>query len=218
MKEKEQKGIEMELTMTFDSKEALKEFIDNFGKAIAKEQAEVLMNLYKGQFENEKKPEVFQPQKGDICSCIIDENVDAIFRYSGKTRTDDDGTVWLDGDLSLTWSGDLFNPYLIIHGEGADHDRDCCRPATEEEIALFRGKLKEYESAKEKEGKKWNVGDWVYMVGSNTGCCQVFYTVPVTYADTKTMENLVRRGWVFDKELDCQAVCDKLNEAIKNIK
>lgn len=56
------------------------------------------------------------------------------------------------------------------------------------------------------------------MVGSNTGCCQVFYTVPVTYADTKTMENLVRRGWVFDKELDCQAVCDKLNEAIKNVK
>ena len=82
-KEKEQKGIEMELTMTFDSKEALKEFIDNFGKAIAKEQAEALMSLYKGQFENEKKPEVFNPQKGDICTCIIDDNVDAIFRYDG---------------------------------------------------------------------------------------------------------------------------------------
>lgn len=218
MKEKEQKTVEVGLTMTFDSKEALKEFIDNFGKAIAKEQAEVLMNLYKGQFENEKKPEVFNPQKGDICTCILEDNVDAIFRYSGKARTDEDGTVWLDGDLSLTWSGDLFNPYMIIHGEGAEQVRDCCRLATEEEIALFRGKLKEYESAKEKEGKKWNVGDWVYMVGSNTGCCQVFYTVPVTYADTKTMENLVRRGWVFDKELDCQAVCDKLNEAIKNVK
>lgn len=218
MKEKEQKTVEVGLTMTFDSKEALKEFIDNFGKAIAKEQAEVSMNLYKGQFENEKKPEVFNPQKGDICTCILEDNVDAIFRYSGKTRTDEDGTVWLDGDLSLTWSGDLFNPYMIIHGEGAEQVRDCCRLATEEEIALFRGKLKEYERAKEKEGKKWNVGDWVYMVGSNTGCCQVFYTVPVTYADTKTMENLVRRGWVFDKELDCQAVCDKLNEAIKNVK
>lgn len=218
MKEKEQKTVEVGLTMTFDSKEALKEFIDNFGKAIAKEQAEVSMNLYKGQLENEKKSEVFNPQKGDICTCILEDNVDAIFRYSGKTRTDEDGTVWLDGDLSLTWSGDLFNPYMIIHGEGAEQVRDCCRLATEEEIALFRGKLKEYERAKEKEGKKWNVGDWVYMVGSNTGCCQVFYTVPVTYAGTKTMENLVRRGWVFDKELDCQAVCDKLNEAIKNVK
>ena len=218
MKEKEQKEIEMELTMTFDSKEALKEFIDNFGKAITKEQAEALMNLYKEQFENEKKPEVFNPQKGDICTCILEDNVDAIFRYSGKTRTDEDGTVWLDGDLSLTWSGDLFNPYLIIHGEGAECLLDKCRPATEEEIALFRGKVKEYESAMEKEGKKWNAGDWVYVVGSETGCSKVFYPVPVTYADTKTVENLVRRGWVFDKESDCQAVCDKLNESIKNVK
>lgn len=218
MKEKEQKGIEMELTMTFDNKEALKEFIDNFGKAIAKEQAEALMNLYRGQFENEKKPEVFNPQKGDICTCILEDNVDAIFRYSGKTRTDEDGTVWLDGDLSLTWSGDLFNPYLIIHGEGAECLLDKCRPATEEEIALFRGKVNEYESAKNKEEKKWDVGGWVYVVGSETGCSKVFYPVPVTYACTRSMENLELRGWVFDKESDCQAVCDKLNESIKNIK
>lgn len=218
MKEKEQKGIEMELTMTFDNKEALKEFIDNFGKAIAKEQAEALKDLYKGQFENEKKPEVFQPQKGDICTCIVENNVDAIFRYGGQTRTDEDGFVWLDGDLGVTWSGDLFKPYMVIYGEDAEYHRDCCRPATEGEIALFRNKVKEYESAKEKEGKKWNVGDWVYVVGSETGCSKVFYTVPVTYADTKMMENLVRRGWVFDKESDCQAVCDKLNEAIKNVK
>ena len=39
MTEKEQEIIEMDLTMTFDNKESLKEFIDNFGKAIAKEQA-----------------------------------------------------------------------------------------------------------------------------------------------------------------------------------
>lgn len=218
MKEKEQKGIEMELTMTFDNKEALKVFIDNFGKAIAKEQAETLKDLYKEQFEDEKESEVFQPQKGDICTCVIEGNIDAIFRYDGNTTTDEDGVTWLDGDLSLTWSGDLFKPYMIIHGENAEHDRDCCRPATEEEIALFRGKLKEFETAKEKAGKKWNVGDWVYVVGSETGCSKVFYTVPVTYADTKIMENLVRRGWVFDKESDCQAVCDKLNEAIKNVK
>jgi hypothetical protein len=218
MKEKEQERIEMDLTMTFDNKEALKEFIDNFGKAIAKEQAEALKDLYKEQFETEKKLKVFQPQKGDICTCIIEDSVDAIFRYSGKTRTDEDGTVWLDGDLGLTWSGDLFKPYLIIHGEDSEYHRGCCRPATEKEIALFRNKVKEYESAKGKEGKKWNVGDWVYVVGSETGCSKVFYAVPVTYADTKTMENLVRRGWVFDKESDCQAVCDKLNEAIKNVK
>lgn len=218
MKEKEQKGIEMELTMTFDNKESLKEFIDNFGKAIAKEQAEALKDLYKGQFENEKKPEVFQPQKGDICTCEIEGNIDTIFRYDGNTTTDDDGVVWLDGDLSLTWSGDLFKPYMIIHGEDSGYDRDCCRPATEEEIALFRDKVKEFDTANEKEGKKWNVGDLVYVVGSETGCSEVFYTALLTYEDSKFMENRVRRGWVFDKKSDCQAVCDKLNEAIKNVK
>ena len=218
MKEKEQKGIEMELTMTFDNKEALKEFIDNFGKAIAKEQAEALKDLYKEQFEDEKESEVFQPQKGDICTCVIEGNIDAIFRYDGKTTTDDDGVVWLDGDLGLTWSGDLFKPYMIIHGENAEYGRDCCRLATEEEIALFRGKLKEFETAKEKEGKKWNVGDLVYVISSESGCSMVFFPVPVTYAETKIMGNLVRRGWVFDKEEDCEALCDKLNEAIKNIK
>ena len=217
-KEKEQKGIEMELTMTFDNKEALKEFIDNFGKAIAKEQAEALMNLYKGQFENEKKPEVFNPQKDDICTCVIEGNVDAIFRYDGKTRTDEDGTVWLDGDLGLTWSGDLFHPYMVIHGEDAEYHRDCCRLATEEEIALFRGKLKDDERAKAKEEKKWEVGDWVFVISSESGCSKVFFPVPVTYADTEIMGNLVRRGWVFDKKEDCEAVCDKLNEAIKNVK
>lgn len=52
MTEKEQERIEMDLTMTFDNKESLKEFIDNFGKAIDKEQAEALKDLYKGQFES----------------------------------------------------------------------------------------------------------------------------------------------------------------------
>ena len=69
-----------------------------------------------------------------------------------------------------------------------------------------------------KKEKKWIIGDWVYAVGSVTGCCRVFYPVPVTYAETKTMENLVRRGWVFDKEEECEALCGKLNEAIKDVK
>ena len=216
MKEKEQERVEMELTMTFDNKEALKKFIDNFGKAINKEQSDALKALVKEELDNE--PEVFQPQKGDICTCVIEGNVDAIFRYDGKTRTDEDGTVWLDGDLGLTWSGDLFHPYMVIHGEDAEYHRDCCRLATEEELSLFRGKLNDDERAKAKEEKKWKVGDWVFVISSESGCPKVFFPVPVTYADTKIMGNLVRRGWVFDKEEDCEAFCDKLNEAIKNVK
>ena len=221
MKEKEEELWQLMLNMTFDDKATYERVMNVVNEATGKHGfvSSIGHGKVKGlHIENEKKPEVFNPQKGDICTCVIDGNVDAIFRYDGNTTTDEDGVAWLDGDLGLTWSGDLFKPYMIIHGENAEYDRDCCRPATEEEIALFRGKIKDYERAKEKEGKKWDVGDWVYVVGSETGCSKVFYTVPVTYADTKIMENLVRRGWVFDKESDCQAVCDKLNEAIKNVK
>ena len=221
MKEKKEELWQLVLDMTFDDKATYEKVMNVVNEATGKHGfvSSIGHGKVKGlHIENDKAPEEFQPQKGDICTCILEDNVDAIFRYSGKTRKDEDGTVWLDGDLSLTWSGDLFNSYLIIHGEGEECLLDKCRPATEEEIALFRGKVKEFDSAKEKEGKKWNVGDLVYRVGSETGYNKVFYAVPIIYADTKMMENLVRRGWVFDKKSDCQAVCDKLNEAIKNVK
>ena len=32
------------------------------------------------------------------------------------------------------------------------------------------------------------------------------------------MENREKRGWIFSTEEECQALCDKLNEAIKNVK
>ena len=222
MKEKKEELWQLMLNMTFDDKATYEKVMGAVNEATGEHGfvSSIGYGKVKG-FDvksGDKKPEVFQPQKGDICTCVIEGNVDAIFRYDGKTRTGEDGTVWLDGDLGLTWSGDLFHPYMVIHGEDAEYHRDCCRLATEEEIALFRDKVKEFETAKEKEGKKWNVGDWVYVVGSETGCSKVFYTAPVTYADTKTMESLVLRGWVFDKESDCQAVCNKLNEAIKNVK
>ena len=221
MKEKKEELWQIMLDMTFDDKATYEKVMNAVNEANGKHGfiSSIGNGKVKGlHVEDKKEPEVFQPQKGDICTCVIEGDVDTIFRYDGKVRTDEDGTVWLDGDLGLTWSGNLFNPYMVIHGEDAEYHRDCCRFATEEEIALFRGKLKDYERANSKEEKKWDVGDWVYMVGSNTGCSQVFYTVPVTYADTKIMENLVRRGWLFEKESECQAVCNKLNEAIKNVK
>lgn len=221
MKEKKEELWQLMLNMTFDDKATYEKVMNAVNEATGKHGFVSSIGYGKVkelEAECNEESEVFQPKKGDICTCIIDGKVIAIFRYDGNTTTDDDGVVWLDGDLCLTWSGDLFKPYMVIHGEDSDYIRDCCRPATEEEIALFRDKMKEFETAKEKEGKKWNVGDLVYRVGSETGCNKVFYTVPVTYADTKIMENLVRRGWVFDNESDCQAVCDNLNEAIKNVK
>lgn len=221
MKEKKEELWQIMLDMTFDDKATYKKVMNAVNEANGKHGfvSSIGHGKVKGlHIEDEKEPEVFQPQKGDICTCVINNNVDAIFIYNGKTRTDDDGDAWLDASISLTWSGDLFKPYMIVEGEGSECLLNLCRPATEEEIILLRSKLKDRKKTDCKEEKKWNVGDWVYAVGSETGCCRVFYPVPVTYAETKTMENLVRRGWVFDKEEDCEALCNKLNEAINNIK
>lgn len=222
MKEKKEELWQLMLEMTFDDKATYEKVMSAVNEATGEHGfvSSIGYGKVKG-FDvksGDKKPEVFNPQKGDICTCVIEGNVDAIFRYDGKTRTDEDGMVWLDGDLGLTWSGDLFHPYMVIHGEDAEYHRDCCRLATEEEIALFRGKLKDDERAKAKGEKKWEVGDWVFIVGSDTGFCKFFFPVYASYAETQIMENLVRREWVFDKKEDCEALCDKLNEAIKNVK
>ena len=221
MKEKKEELWQLMLEMTFDDKATYEKVMNAVNEATGKHGfvSSIGHGKVKGlHIEDKKEPEVFNPQKGDICTCVIGGNVDTIFRCNGNTTTDDNGLTWLDGDLALTWSGDLFKPYMTVYGEDLVYERDCCRPATEEEVALFHDKIKEPEIAKAKEGDKWEIGDWVYVVGSETGCCRVFYPVPVTYAETKTMENLVRRGWVFDKEEECEFLCSKLNESINDIK
>ena len=221
MKEKKEELWQLMLDMTFDDKATYEKVMGAVNEATGEHGfvSSIGHGKVKGlHIEDKKEPEVFQPKAWDICTCVIEGNVDAIFCYDGRIRTDKDGAVWLHGDPSLTWSGDLFKPYMIIHGDGVEFLQDNCRPATEEEIALFRGKLMDNERTKAKEEKKWKVGDWVFIVGSDSGGCKAFFPVYATYAETKVMENIVRRGWVFDKKEDCEAVCDKLNEAIKNVK
>lgn len=221
MKEKKEELWQSMLEMTFDDEGTYEKVMGAVNEATGEHGfvSSICYGKVKG-FDvksGDKKPGIFQPQKGDICTCVIDGNVDAIFRYDGKTRTDNIGSVWFNGDLELTWSIDLLRPYIVAHGEDTEFPRDCCRPATDEEKELFYEKTKELR-AEEKEEKKWKEDDWVFIVGLDAGGCKVFFPVPTTYVDSTFMENLVRRGWVFDKKEDCEAVCDKLNEAIKNIK
>lgn len=220
MKEKKEELWQLMLDMTFDDKATYEKVMGAVNEATGKHGfvSSIGHGKVKGlHIEDKKEPEVFQPKAGDICTCVIEGNVDAIFRNYGTARIDENGEAWLNGVVSLTWSGDLFKPYLIVHGEEATYHRDCCRPATDEEKELFYEKTKKLR-AEEKEEKKWEVGDWVFIVGSDSGGRKAFFPVYATYAETKVMENLARRGWVFDKKEDCEAFCDKLNEAIKNIK
>ena len=159
--------------------------------------------------------EAFCPKEGDICTYTeCDDEPSAVFLFNGKEHVNEDGIRMLESELSMEYSGNLLQPYIVIRGEGQEVSADDCRLATKEEIKLFHEKVKDTADKQD----KWNVGDWVYVVGCDSGCNKTFYSVPVTYAETKTMENLVKRGWIFEKESECNVLCDKLNEAIKNVR
>ena len=183
-----------------ETKEDLRKFVEDFGQFVSKEQKEALDILVKEQF-GEEEEETFNPKEGDIL--VIpggkEEWVNTIFRYNGASHTDKDGDLWLHADISICCSDDLMNPYMIIHGEDQDFLEEICRHATEEERKFFFSKTGE-------------------RVCAEAGCTKVFYTVPFSYANTKMIENRVKRGWIFQTEEECQAMCDKLNEAIKNVK
>ena len=217
MKETKEKPMAMEFSMTFDTKEDLRKFIEQFGKLISADQEKALNKLVKEQTEEETE-ELFCPKKGDILAHTIQQAdwTNAIFRYDGTSHEDEDLDTFLHADISVSYSGDIMKPYMVLRGEDQDFPADCCRHATEEECKLFYSKTGE----KPTEEKKpvWEVGEFVFVVAAETGCSNVFYPFPVSYADTKKMENRVKRGWIFKNGKECQALCDKLNEAIKNVK
>lgn len=203
-------GTAIEMTITCNSKEELKAIAEAVKGAILKGAQHVEKD------ESDKpEPEAFQPKEGDICTCVVYDNIDAIFRYDGKTRTDGDGCVWLDGNPGLTCSEDLLKPYLVIYGEGAEYLRDDCRLATEEEIKLFNEKVKD--ATKEEEEWVLRKGDsyWTPSFEHGDG---IFESVKAGWDGTSMEVCTKRRGWVFRTEEECQQLCDKLNEAIRNVK
>ena len=216
MKEQEKKAIELEITVTYNTKEDFEKFIESFGNMISAEQKEALSELIKERM-GEGIKEAFNPKEGDIL-VIPGENeelVNTIFRYVGTSHTDEYGDLWLHADISICHSDDLMKPYMIIRGEDQDFLEEICRHATEEERKFFFRKTGEQPKEEQAAPK---VPKLVHVVGSDSGCTNVFFPVPTIFTESKMMENKVKRGWVFQTEEECQAVCDKLNEAIKNVK
>ena len=218
MKERKEKPMAMEFSMTFDTKEDLRKFVESFGKIIGADQKKALNELVKEQIDEEETEELFCPKAGDILALTVgdDDCPNAIFQYNGTSHEDEDLDTWLHADVSVSFSGDLMKPYMILRGEDQDFLFDSCRHATEEECNLFYSKTEE--KPEEEKDSPWNVGELVFVAAADSGCSNVFYPFPVSYADTKKMGNRAKRGWIFKSGKECQALCDKLNEAIKSIK
>lgn len=163
---------------------------------------------------DEPEPEAFQPKEGDICTYIDCDEPAAIFLFNGKEHVNEDGIRMLESELSMEYSGNLLQPYIVIRGEGQEVPADDCRLATEHEIKLFQEKVKN--TAKKEE-------DWVPRKGDAYWAPSFDYDYgefkPVeTSWEGKSMEVYThRRGWSFRSEGECRNLCDKLNKAIKNV-
>lgn len=164
---------------------------------------------------DEPEPEAFCPKEGDICTYLEYDEPSAIFLFNGKEHVNEDGIRILESELSVEYSGNLLQPYIVIRGEGQEVPADDCRLATEQETALFHEKVKNTETEKE---------DWVprkgdaYWAPSFDYDCGEFEPVKISW-EGKSMEVYThRRGWSFRSEEKCRNLCDKLNEAIKNVK
>lgn len=168
--------------------------------------------------ETDTKEKKDLPKAGEIWTYLNEEgDPEEIFCANGEIFKDEDLIVYYESERSVGLSGDILKPYIVTIGESMSFYEKNCRKATVEEIALYNEKMKR---AVEEEGKEaeFTVGEWVYVVGCEPGGTDVFYTVPVTYAETRTMENISNRGWMFKNEMDCKILCDRLNEAIKDVK
>lgn len=199
----------MIITVRCENKEEVKDVLNLFKDAIVASTPKI-----KKDESDEPKPEAFRPKEGDICTYMEDGEPAAIFRFNGKEHNDEDGVRLLESELSLEYSGNLLQPYIIIRGEGQEVSAEDCRLATEEETKFFLDMTKT-----DKENSEWvpRKGDsyWTPSFDYDSG---VFRSAGTSWEGKRMEVNTHRRGWSFRTKEEGQQLCDKLNEAIKNVK
>lgn len=156
----------------------------------------------------------FEPKDGDVVVCddcigdeiqifICKENLGgAIYSYC----------MYGTDDNKLTFHQDT--SYMID------------RPATEEEKKLLFDKLAEegwsWDADKKELVKiKWKpkAGEQIYVAGFTIYNENRFIVFPEIFRpEFEAARRIEELGWCFKTELECQAFCDKLNEAISQVK
>ena len=207
-------GTEIEMTITCNSKEELKAIAEAVRGAIVKG----IQDVEKDE-SDKPEPKDFHPSLGQVCTQVDEEgDVTAIFRSTGKENIDTDDIRWMEADVALEYSGNLMQPYVLTRGEGQEFFANECRPATEEEAEIFRSMEEEYaKHAKDavlvpKTGQTYWTPSHVVFKGG------IFKPNSFEWQDESGDHFLLKEGWVFRTEEECQQLCDKLNEAIKDVK
>lgn len=211
MKEKKN-GIE--ITITCDSKEELNKMAEAIRNAIINGE----LNTMKDD-SNEPEPKREVPVEKTIYSASNEEgDVYAIFRANGKESTDEDGDAWWEADWALELNENLLQPFVVVKGESQSFLAEDCRVSNDEEVELFRSKVKEFK-VNEKDAvwvPKGGETYWYPLHDSFSG--NSFSPQGRTWENDENDIFLAEKGWVFHSYDKCKKACAKLNEAIKNVK
>lgn len=168
----------------------------------------------------EVKIDVTQFNDGDVITCGWDES-----------NLDYSWTSILQGDIEYISDNMFIGDYcsIDIRGEFLDHNSNSdsatwVRHATEEEKQKLFDKLSEKGLAWDAERKelvkiKWKpkVGDTYFRPDFNK-CRFLSYTGVVRYNTMMYIKAHIDKGWCFKTEQECQEFCNRLNDAINQVK
>lgn len=170
---------------------------------------EATIEMIDGVMVVSPKGEKFVPKEGDIVTNVFQGVVQGtgIFDYEEQSET------WIHVYINL-------NNELCTDGYLGDVDD--LRPATEEEKEKLFKALAEKGLAWDVEKRELVQVKWTPKVGEDyyTPSFNEFEFVPYLYGwdRDETDLKLSNKGWVFQDQTKCQEFCNRLNQAIENIK
>lgn len=173
------------------------------------EMLDAIIEMVDGVMVVSPKEVKFEPKDGDIV--FVKAVYEHILIYKESTKG------------YLYSFADLIDDLLDIDNTPVCRKDDIeeIRPATEKEKQKFFDKLKEEGYEFDFEKKEFVKLKWKPYEG---GDFWLPYYNSMMFAPTKGMFNIGRdksfldKGWVFRTEEECQAFCDKLDEAINSVK
>lgn len=211
MENKKTEPLEITIKIKFDSQEQLEKAVKDIEKILNLPNKGWVLNHIDEDIETEIKANI--PEKGELYTFVgEDGTIDSIFEASGKCNVDKDGLCFWQGVKSVSWSGDLFKPIKVFKDVNLEFLAEQCRPSTPKEIELYKGYV-----CNERKMEDPKMGEVYYIPLRNFEKDLMFYPERHIYNGDNYDEMYIKLKYMCKTEEQCQELCDKLNEAIKNI-
>lgn len=155
----------------------------------------------------------YEPKDGDIVTYMNGDNA-TIYVFAGGYK--------YNTSFYVAYSGIHNKVYKTLNGH-LDRNRDDIRPATEEEKKKLFDKLAEEGYEFDFENKELIKLKWKPKEGEQIWL-PIYYAAPTSFSPISTFFDnerdmmLLDKGWCFKTEKECQEFCNRLNDAINQVK